>query len=669
MFVVSCPVSLRHSSGKIGVIPVKKVLYVLNDCMRKFSYTRIATVYSSLQETGEPCSLFILRTDAYAGFAPEHNLGEYNLYRLPDYAAYDAIILDVNSVFNIESGHHSSGEVRELLQAAAASGRPVISIANHIPGVYYVGIDNYDAMVSVIRHLHENRGLKDFWFAMGPAGNYENEERTRGLLDYCAAHDLPCGDDRIFSESFIIESGLHAFTELLERHHGRLPQAVICANDHIAMGVCHAAAAAGFRVPDDFLVTGFDNTALSASFSPPITSLDQQSWNIGKSVVSVLRGLWRGESFPEMIKTPTRLVLRESTEGISASGGDIFREAADYLGRSSSATDFNYKMSALQYKLPGCRTIEEICLALTECISALNCEGIDLVLDSRLFDLDRVLSFRNETGQLQDISSDLNVKGYPDTLELAFHWEKGSEPVFPHQRIGACLSALPFGGGSANYLTSPLHFMEHTVGFLCIRNCLDLVRIKGVSVTVSTLTMALRAFFSSRSLAYFNRMLSGVSMKDGLTGLYNRLGYHELAYPLYRKASAAGSTMAILFLDMDRLQHMNDVYGHGAGDQAILCVAGAIRQNVPPEAVPVRYGGDEFLVLLPDSGEEEARKLLEAVTASIASGARELCLPETPEISSGFVIARPDGSKSLDEYVEEADSLMYREKKAKKGHR
>ena len=52
---------------------MKKVLYVLNDCMRKFSYTRVSTLYRSLQEAGEPCSLFILRTDAYSGFAPEHN--------------------------------------------------------------------------------------------------------------------------------------------------------------------------------------------------------------------------------------------------------------------------------------------------------------------------------------------------------------------------------------------------------------------------------------------------------------------------------------------------------------------------------------------------------------------------------------------------------------------
>lgn len=648
---------------------MKKVLYVLNDCMRKFSYERTAGLYRSLQEAGEPFSLFVLRMDAYSGFAPEHNRGEYNICRLPDYSSFDGIVLDINSVFTADAGGGVSRELRAVTEAAAASGRPVISIANRIPGFYYVGIDNYDAMTSVIRHLHEDKGRTDFWFALGPADNYENQARAEGLRDYCAAHGLPCGEDRFYSESFIVECGIHAFRELLSRHGGRLPQAVICANDHIAMGVCHAAAALGFRVPEDFLVTGFDNTEESASFSPGISSVDQQSRNTGTAVISLLERLWRGEPGPEMVRIPTRFVPRESTEGASAAEGERVRGAADFLGRSSSSTDFNYKMSAMQYRLPGCKSIEEICHALIDCISVLNCDGIDLVLDSRLFDLDSRLSFRNETGQLQDITGGLHTEGYPDTLELVFHWEKGGDPVFSHRRIGSRLSSLPLHGSNANYLFAPLHFMEHAAGYLCVRNCLDLIRIKGVSVTVSTLTMALRSFFTSRSLSYINHVLSGVSMRDGLTGLYNRLGFHELAYPLYRDVSARGGTMAVVFLDMDRLKHMNDAYGHSTGDQAIRCVADAIRQHVPPEAVPVRYGGDEFLVLLPDSGPEKTRKLLDAVSASIPVRAKELGLPELPGISSGFVLTRPGGSRTLDEYVEEADALMYREKSAKKAAR
>ena len=648
---------------------MKKVLYVLNDCMRKFSYERAAGLHRAMQKLGEPFSLHILRSDAYFDFTPAHNYGEYNIYRLPDFADFDAILLDINNVFNAGSSEFGVMGIEYVVQAAAESGKPVISMANHIPGFHFVGINNYDAMESVIHHLHVNHGLTDFWFAMGPSDNYENRVRTEGLLNYCAAHDLPYGEDRLYAESFIIECGIHAFNTLLERHDGKLPQAVICANDHIAIGVCHAAKDAGYSVPEDFLVTGFDNIDLSASFTPTITTIDQQCWNMGDACIDALRKIWSGEYVPEVITTPTKLMLRQSTEREVVPEQITSQEAISYIGGSSSSTDFNYKMSAMQYRLPSCKTIEEICEALIECISVLNCDGIDLVLHGRLFDLDRMLSFREETGQIHDISRGLCVEGYPDELELVFRWEKGKKPLFPRQRVGSNLARLSLNGSQDNYLFAPLHFMEHAVGYLCVRNCLDFMRIKGVSVMVSALTMALRNYFSARSLSYINHVLSGVSMKDGLTGLYNRLGYHELAYPLYRELSGKGGKLAILFMDMDRLKYINDVYGHGTGDHAITCIATAIRQNLPDDAIPVRYGGDEFLVLLPCEDEVAVDRFSNAVTVAISRLSDVLGLPEAPGVSCGFVLADPAGGQSLDEYVQQADALMYREKKAKRAHR
>lgn len=647
---------------------MKKILYVLNDCMRKFSYERAAGLYRAMQRLNEPFNLYILRSDAYYDFSPKHNYGEYNIYRLPDYSDFDGILLDINSVFNGESSEYSALGIEHVVQAATASGKPVISMANHIPGFHYVGIDNHDAMMSVIRHLHQNHGLTDFWFAMGPSDNYENQVRLKGLMDYCDSHGLPCGDDRIYAESFIIECGIHAFDALLARHSGRPPQVVICANDHIAMGICHAAKEAGFSIPSDFLVTGFDNTDAAASFSPAITSIDQECWTMGDACVQTLQRIWNGESVPEIITTPTRLVLRQSTER-SAVVMEPVQKLTDFIGNSSSDTDFNYKLSAMQYHLPACKTIEEICQAFIKCISVLNCDGLDLVLDNRLFDQDRMLSFRDHTGQLRDITSGLCVKDYPDTLELIFQWENGSEAVFPRTRIGNKLSSLALRGRSANYLFAPLHFMEHTVGYLCVRNCLDLMRIKGVSPIVSTLTMALRTYFSAQSLSYINRVLSGVSMKDGLTDLYNRLGYHELAYPLYREMAGRGEKLAILFLDMDRLKYINDVYGHSEGDRAIRCVATAIRENVTTDSIPVRYGGDEFLVVAPESDQETVLRLLNSIEAAIPSIAGTLGLHETPGVSSGYVIADPGSGKTLDEYVHAADELMYKQKKAKRAQR
>ena len=643
---------------------MKKILYILNDCMRQFSHERTASLYRAVQNMDEPASLYIIRTDGHSAFAAEHNLGEYNIFNLPDYREFDGIILDINSIFSAESDSYGEG-VLQAVKAAADSGRPVVSMANEIDGFCYVGIDNYAAMGSVIEHLHQGQGLTDFWFAMGPADNYEVQIRLRTLTDYCRANDLPCDESRVHCDSFTMESGVGAFRQLLTRHGGRPPQAVICANDRIAVGVCLAAEQAGFAVPRDFMVTGFDNDEISVALTPSITSVDQLAWNMGETCVEALQRAWRGESAPFRIHTPTRLVLREST-GHAADHSQPKKHVAETISQTFVARDFGYRLNAMQYQLPGCQSIEEICLALVQCLAPMDLRGLRIVLDSALFDNGRVIQIRDHSGRMRDIAEELSIRGYPERMEVVFSWNASEGARFKRKKVGSRLDTSMYDGVGENYLFAPLHFMEYTVGYLCIRNCIDLIAIQGVSHIVNALTVALRNFFARRNLTYVNQVLSGVSMKDGLTGLYNRLGYHDLAYPLFREVCESGGRLGILFIDMDRLKYINDTYGHANGDLAIRSVGNAIRHNLPEKAVPVRYGGDEFLVIAPAEDGTQVRKWIDTITAALPAEAAVLGAPGEYGISSGYLLTDPSGEKTLDEYVAAADKLMYREKRTKK---
>ena len=81
----------------------------------------------------------------------------------------------------------------------------------------------------------------------------------------------------------------------------------------------------------------------------------------------------------------------------------------------------------------------------------------------------------------------------------------------------------------------------------------------------------------------------------------------------------------------------------------------------------MRYGGDEFLLLMPAENEGDVRKLLDSISSALPDDAKKLGVPDVVSISSGFVLTDPDDRKSLDDYVLEADGLMYDEKKKKKG--
>lgn len=384
--------------------------------------------------------------------------------------------------------------------------------------------------------------------------------------------------------------------------------------------------------------------------------------------MEALQRIWSGEPAPFRVHTPTRLVLREST-GEAAGHSQPKKNVAETIGQTFVAKDFGYRLNAMQYQLPGCQSIEEICLALVQCLAPMDLKGLWMVLDSALFDNGRVIQIRDHSGHMRDIAEGLSVSGYPERMELVFSWSVSEGARFKPKRVSSRLNTSMYDGVGENYLFAPLHFMEYTVGYLCIRNCMDLMAIQGVSHIINALTVALRNFFARRNLTYVNQVLSGVSMKDGLTGLYNRLGYHDLAYALFREVCEYGGRLGILFIDMDRLKHINDTYGYANGDLAIRSVANAIRRNLPEKAVPVRYGGDEFLVIAPAEDGAQVSKWIEAIAAALPAEAAGLGAPGEFGISSGYLLTDPSGEKALDEYVSAADKLMYREKRTKRVRR
>ncbi len=611
----------------------KKILYILNDSTRRFTYERIAGLQDAIEKAEEDITLFIMRSEGHVCFSPEHNCGEYNIFRLPDYKDFDGILLDINSNSRTNGNEYSTKGASYAVKAAVASGKPVICMANDIEGCYYVGINNLDAMSSVIRYLHQEKGLTDFWFAMGPQDNYESQTRAKALRGYCMENGLYCGEDRFYAESFGIECGRHAFEYFYRIHGGVLPQAVICGNDMIAMGICQSCKEAGISIPEQLMVTGFDNQSISGYLKPSITTIDQLSDTMGITCIDTLCRIWKGEDVPRVINTPTELVRRESTG--DGEETDLRKRIEEIITADSSISSFTYELNMLQYRLPGCDSLEDICKALADCVYTAGCKGIQLVLDGSLFD------FSEADPKI--------VEGYSNRMEIVYSWSKGAPPQLTRKE--PAFSSFEDYHERENYLFVPLHFMQYTVGYLVLWNCVEMVRIRCLSSIANTLTMTLRSYFSQKKLSYYNKMLSGMSMKDDLTGLYNRFGYHTLAYNLYRKMNESGKKLGVIFIDIDFLKQLNDNYGHTAGDRAIAGVGKAIAHCMPENAISVRYGGDEFLVLVPADEDIEVKVLIEGVRSFSGT-----------EVSTGFVLTNPNDKRSLEDYVAEADRRMYSEK-------
>jgi diguanylate cyclase (GGDEF)-like protein len=150
-----------------------------------------------------------------------------------------------------------------------------------------------------------------------------------------------------------------------------------------------------------------------------------------------------------------------------------------------------------------------------------------------------------------------------------------------------------------------------------------------------------------------------------MTGLYNRFGYENKALPLYEESMKKGSRITVLFVDINSMKQINDNYGHEQGDVAIRTVASSIADNLQKDWVAVRYGGDEFLVIVPRCGKQKAATVKKHIEERIEERRKESGLSYPLTASIGFVTSDPENrpDAQLWDYVREADALMYDIKK------
>lgn len=153
--------------------------------------------------------------------------------------------------------------------------------------------------------------------------------------------------------------------------------------------------------------------------------------------------------------------------------------------------------------------------------------------------------------------------------------------------------------------------------------------------------------------------LEDLATKDPLTGLFNRRHFFNLATKQLTQAISYQRPLSVILLDIDHFKQVNDTYGHRAGDQALQSVAEQIRRAMRVTDIVSRYGGDEFIILLPETDGEEVIQMAERLRLRIeAQGLITSISPVRITISFGVAALEPD-IQDLDQLLDYADQALY----------
>ncbi|MEL7044425.1 MAG: GGDEF domain-containing protein, partial [Pseudomonadota bacterium] len=158
------------------------------------------------------------------------------------------------------------------------------------------------------------------------------------------------------------------------------------------------------------------------------------------------------------------------------------------------------------------------------------------------------------------------------------------------------------------------------------------------------------------------RSKNDLALKDALTGAYNRAGYEERTRELYARWKRAGASLSLVFVDCNRFKHINDTYGHAAGDLVLVKVSDVLHTRARASDIVCRYGGDEFVILLPDTRVEGAEVFARSACQEIIdAGFNDNGKPIDVSISCG-VTELIEGDE-MEDAMGRADEAMYEAKK------
>ena len=169
---------------------------------------------------------------------------------------------------------------------------------------------------NLIDHLVEVHGCKEIVHVTGRLDLLFAQVRCDVFKETIKKHGLPLNERNIVPGNLWYDCGKSVVSQILKDYQNdedrRLPDAIVCANDYSAIGVLQELTKRGINVPEDVIITGYDNIPETQFTDPTITSSQQPFEQVGKDGINILAHLWRGETVPHTIANPGILKCNQS---------------------------------------------------------------------------------------------------------------------------------------------------------------------------------------------------------------------------------------------------------------------------------------------------------------------------------------------------------------------
>ncbi len=573
------------------------------------------------------------------------NDGETNIFRLPDMTDFDGVLLFANT-FNRQ------WEIDYLTNSVKRNNIPCISIEYPIDGIPCISTDNASGMRELVEHMIVDHGCRDILYISGPKDHPEAVERLSAFEEIMDANGVPYSDGNIaygdWSKTFI-PSIIHGWVD----SRGKYPEAIICANDIMAIAVCTYLREKNISIPDEVKVTGYDGIRLAQTLTPPIASVNHEWKIMGCEALGSLLKLINGEKQDMSIKLRTKFVPNGS---------------CGCMVNAVIPSEFNKSVKALADNI-----IEPIDLDshFRHFYAAVRkADNLDTTSNGfkYMFEREHILEGNEfklclvpEFFTARDNESSLPIIGYSDEMEMACFLAEGKQCEKSRLALKDCIyEASERLRTPGCYIFLPLYSEGRTYGFAMLSGPLNAANENQYYIWSRHMINALDQVRSNIKLAALWDALKRQSITDQLTGVYNRHGCEQYVFKDMISFGKEDGESVLFLIDVDKMKYINDRLGHAKGDLSLKLVVQAMKEAIPEELTISRFGGDEFLIAgRAESLEQTPEEIIFAIEKRLAELVEKTGENIPLTVSIGYSLCNPKDIGDIEKTIVIADKNMY----------
>lgn len=539
--------------------------------------------------------------------------------------------------------------LQHILEICNEKNIPVFSFDGELAGCYNMKLDNSSGFEAMVRHIVEHHGCRRVNMLAGMKNNDFSDERIAVFKKVLAENNIPIEEERIKHGEFWDLPARKAVKEFLNSPLP-MPEAIVCANDSMAIAACAELRDAGYEIPNDILVTGFDGIQSGQHHFPVLSTCQPDFEEACAFIMNELEKISQIGTFNPIDHPISYVPLLQQSCGckpttyynLNSIISNLYENNGDSAWHNISMNQLitdninNNSIMELANILPNYAKLWSDHFRFACVKSALLTSN---VVPNEITDMVTLLYVHSQTFMTPGTVFSLK--------DLIPHI---GDIIVDDILIINILSSgnTVYGYNVEGYQDIDERKMQRANDFsFFLSYCINMILHNNRHKELTT------------ELIKANLEVSMMALQDSMTGLYNRQGFFKEIEPLLSMDYNVGKYLYVFSIDMNRLKYINDTFGHADGDFALTALAHAITRTIGEVAICARFGGDEFVAAIISeeknaySAVEFSQRLMENIDQSegiadkpypVRASVGMNCLPITHSMNLESMIATADES-------------------------